>query len=134
MQCMMAILASFGITMEEFSFTHYENKPHDTYLKYLVNKLYPYGEVDQIEDPIPFQTNAIKKTKMIGQSITQFMKENDNSINCLINIANIIYWNRFHIKNNASINYLIEKTKLSEQEINKTVDFVKKITKKIENN
>lgn len=132
-QYMLVILSSFGITIPEVcNFSISYGEPVSYSIKCLLDKLEPYFEIEKVDNPVPLQDDVIERTKIIGQRVKQFIYKHENPMECLKNIALIVYYNRYNLIENTNMDYITNRTELTEKEINEVFSLGRRITKKIE--
>lgn len=99
-QTMMSILAGFNVTLNcdyNFSTLGKRNIPISFQLKQLVDRLYPFGEVREVEDNIKLNDFDEKKIKIVGESIRSVIPLGEEDNETLIAISKVIFANRYSI-------------------------------------
>ena len=112
-QTMMSILALFGINLEEdysFSLLGKNKMPNSLYLEQLVNKLFPLGEIVDIEEPIKLADELTKIIKIVGECVREVINTEYNKDDALITISKVIYAGRYSLSSNSNIKSLSEFT------------------------
>lgn len=134
-QTMMYILSEFGISLDAnygFNLWGTEKMPVSLNLKQRVNKLYPLGEVLNIEDSIKLADEPKKIIKIVGESIREVIANEQDQNEALITISKIIYASRYCISSNSDVNKLSEFTKRSTDEVKSSIKLVKRIENRID--
>lgn len=134
-QTMLLILAQFGISLGDYSFRINEIMPESLALLQMVNSLFPLGEVTVIEDPVQLKEGAKKTIKLIGETISEDVdRDYDQHMKALMTISKTIYAG--HYASDYNVDKLLEypNIDLTSSEVDKSVQLVKKIEWKLNDN
>ena len=133
-QTMMCILAEFGIDLGYGFFPSGKEKiPISVDLKERVDKLYPLGEVSDMEDSIKLAEEAKKVIKIVGGCIRESIP-NEQSLNeSLIKISKILQPGRCWVSSRKAIEILSRVTEQTPDEVDSFIKLVKRIDTKIDN-
>lgn len=133
-QTMMSILSEFGISLgDDYSFTNLPKLklPLSLTLANLVKKLYPFGEINYIVEPVKLAEHSKNIIKIVGENIRKTIEQVDNKDEILVKISQIIYASRYKLSTNANVNEICEFTNLSSDEVKSSIRLVKRIENKI---
>ena len=114
-QTMMSILAEFGISLGDdyaFSLWGKVKMPVSLNLEQRVNKLYPLGEVDSVEDSVKLASEPKKIIKIVGECIRETILNEQNQTEALIIISKVIHVGRYCISSNSDVKKISEFTKI----------------------
>ncbi len=134
-QTMMSILAEFGISLGDdyaFSLWGKVKMPVSLNLEQRVNKLYPLGEVDSVEDSVKLASEPKKIIKIVGECIRETILNEQNQTEALIIISKVIHAGRYCISSNSDVKKLSEFTKCTTDAVETSVSLVKRIKTKID--
>ncbi len=135
-QTMMSILALFGINLEEdysFSLLGKNKMPNSLYLEQLVNKLFPLGEIVDIEEPIKLADELTKIIKIVGECVREVINTEYNKDDALITISKVIYAGRYSLSSNSNVKEISNFTNSTQNEVKSSIKLVKCIEKKLNN-
>ena len=135
-QTMMSILALFGINLEEdysFSLLGKNKMPNSLYLEQLVNKLFPLGEIVDIEEPIKLAEELTKIIKIVGECVREVINTEYNKDDALITISKVIYAGRYSLSSNSNVKEISNFTNSTQNEVKSSIKLVKCIEKKLNN-
>lgn len=134
-QTMMSILAEFGISLGDdyaFSLWGKVKMPVSLNLEQRVNKLYPLGEVDSVEDSVKLASEPKKIIKIVGECIRETILNEQNQTEALIIISKVIHAGRYCISSNSDVKKISEFTKCTTDAVETSVSLVKRIKTKID--
>ena len=134
-QTMMSILAEFGISLGDdyaFSLCGKVKMPVSLNLEQRVNKLYPLGEVDSVEDSVKLASEPKKIIKIVGECIRETILNEQNQTEALIIISKVIHAGRYCISSNSDVKKISEFTKCTTDSVETSVSLVKRIKTKID--
>lgn len=81
--------------------------PASLNLEQMVNKLYPLGEVSSLEDSVKLAEEPKKIIKIVGETIRETIKNEQNKNETLITISKGIHARRYCFSSNSDVkNYL----------------------------
>lgn len=135
-QTMVFILSSFGVSLSDnYNFSLYkdEKAPFSINLAILINKLYPFGEVENIKDNVKLNKEIEKIIKIVGQCIRDVISSEEDLNNALAVISKILYAKMYCLSSSADANRISEFTECTTEEVESSIKLVKKIKNKIEN-
>ena len=127
-QTMMSILALFGINLEEdysFSLLGKNKMPNSLYLEQLVNKLFPLGEIVDIEEPIKLADELTKIIKIVGECVREVINTEYNKDDALITISKVIYAGRYSLSSNSNVKEISNFTNSTQNEVKSSIKLVK---------
>ena len=133
-QTMMSILAEFGITLDcDYSFDLMGKKkmPVSLKLEEMVQKMYPLGLVSEVKDNIKIAEEPRKIIGFVGDSIGDTISLEDDINEALITISKVIHASRYNLSSKADIREIAEFTNRSVDEVETSVQLVKRIEHKI---
>ena len=131
----MSILAEFGISLGDdyaFSLWGKVKMPVSLNLEQRVNKLYPLGEVDSVEDSVKLASEPKKIIKIVGECIRETILNEQNQTEALIIISKVIHAGRYCISSNSDVKKISEFTKCTTDAVETSVSLVKRIKTKID--
>lgn len=134
-QTMMSILAEFGISLGDdygFSIWGKAKMPVSLKLGQIVNKLYPLGEVNSVEDSIELVEGAKKIIKIVGECIKKTIAKEKNKNEALITISKIIYAGRYSLSSYRDVKKLSEFSEFTTNEVESSIKLVKRIKTRID--
>lgn len=129
-QTMMSILAEFGISLNcNYAFSLYGKEiPLSSDLLQRVNKLYPLGKVDKLQDSIKLDEEAKKIIEIVGKNIRESISSKQNKNEALASISRVIYTGGYHLSSKSNIKkYLLN----ADDEIESSIKLVKRIKSRI---
>ncbi len=135
-QTMMSILAQFGITLgADYSFSLLEKSkmPNSLYIEQLVNKLFPLGEITDIDEPIKLADEPKKIIKIVGECVREVINDGYNKDDALITISKVIHAGRYSLSSNSNVKELSHFTNLTQNEVESSIRLVKRIEEKLNN-
>ncbi len=135
-QTMMSILAQFGITLGNdysFSLLGKSKIPKSLYLEQLVNKLFPLGEITDIDDPIKFADEAKKIIKVVGECVREVIHDGYNKDDALITISKVIHAGRYNLSTNSNVEELSNFANRTQNEVESSIRLIKRIDEKLNN-
>lgn len=133
-QTMMSILAEFGISLgDNYSFSLWGKvkMPISLYLEEKVDRLFPLGEVVDIEEPIELAKEAKNTIRIAGECIREAIGDNYNKEEALITISKIIYAGRYNLSSESNIKELSDFANRTQHEVESSIQLVKRIEKRI---
>ena len=133
-QTMMSILAEFGITLDcdySFSLMTKLKMPFSLKLEEMVQKMYPFGVVDEVQDNIKLAEEPKKIIRIVGDSIRDVISLEDDMNDALITISKVIYAGRYNLSSDSDISEIAEFTNQSVDDVEASVQLVKRIEHKI---
>lgn len=133
-QTMMSILAKFGITLDcdySFSLMTKLKMPFSLKLEEMVQKMYPLGVVREVEDNIRLAEEPKKIIGIVGDSVRNAISLEDNMNDALITISKVIHASRYNLSSDADISEIAEFTNRSVDDVEASVQLVKRIEHKI---
>ena len=135
-QTMMSILAQFGITLGDdyaFSILGKIKMPISLNLEQLVNKLFPLGEITDINDPVKLADEPKKIIKIVGECVREVINDGYNKDDALITISKVIYAGRYSLSLNSNVKELSNFTNCTQNEVKSSIRLVKRIEEKLNN-
>ena len=135
-QTMMSILAQFGITLgADYSFSLLEKSkmPNSLYIEQLVNKLFPLGEITDVDEPIKLADEPKKIIKIVGECVREVINDGYNKDDALITISKVIHAGRYSLSSNSNVKELSHFTNLTQNEVESSIRLVKRIEEKLNN-
>ena len=105
-QTMMSILAEFGISLGDdygFSLLGKVKMPVSLNLEQRVNKLYPLGEVSNLEDSVKLAEEPKKIIRIVGETIRETISNEQNQSEALITISKVIHAGRYCLSSNSDL-------------------------------
>ena len=133
-QTMMSILAQFGITLGadySFSLLGKSKMPNSLYIEQLVNKLFPLGEITDVDDPIKLADEPKKIIKIVGECVREVINDGYNKDDALITISKVIHAGRYDLSSNSNVKELSNFTNRTQNEVESSIRLVKRIEKKL---
>ena len=133
-QTMMSILAEFGITLDcDYSFDLMGKKKMPLSLKFeeMVQKMYPLGVISEVKDNVKLAEEPKKIIRIVGDSIRDVISLEDDMNDALITISKVIYAGRYNLSSKADISEIAEFTNQSVDDVEASVQLVKRIEHKI---
>lgn len=133
-QTMMSILAEFGITLDcdySFSLMTKLKMPVSLKLEEMVQKMYPFGVVDEVYDNVKLAEEPKKIIRIVSDSIRDVISLEDDMNDALITISKVIYAGRYNLSSKADISEIAEFTNRSVDDVEASVQLVKRIEHKI---
>lgn len=134
-QTMMSILVEFGISLFDdygFSICGKGKMPLSLDLQQKVNKLYPLGEVSNLEDSVKLAEEPKKIIKIVGETIREIITNEQNQNEVLITISKVIYARKYCLSPNSDIKKISEFTERTTNEVESSVKLVKRIETRID--
>ena len=135
-QTMMSILAQFGITLgADYSFSLLEKSkmPNSLYIEQLVNKLFPLGEITDVDEPIKLADEPKKIIKIVGECVREVINDGYNKDDALITISKVIHAGRYNLSSNSNVKELSNFTNRTQNEVESSIRLVNRIEKKLNN-
>ncbi len=133
-QTMMSILVEFGISLgDDYSFSLWGKvkMPISLYLEEKVDRLFPLGEVVDIDEPIELAKEEKNTIRIAGECIRESISDNYNKEEALITISKIIYAGRYSLSSESNIKELSDFANRTQHEVESSIQLVKRIEKKI---
>ena len=133
-QTMMSILAEFGITLDcDYSFDLMVKKkmPLSLKLEEMVQKMYPLGVVSEVEDNVKVAEEPKKIIEIVGDSVRDAIHDEEDINEALITISKVIHASRYNLSSKADISEIAEFTNQSVDDVEASVQLVKRIEHKI---
>lgn len=134
-QTMMSILAQFGISLGDdyaFSLWGKVKMPISLTLEQLVNKLFPLGEITDIDDPVKLADEPKKIIKIVGECVREVINDGYNKDEALITISKVIHAGRYSLSSNDNVKELSEFTNRTQNEVESSIRLVKRIENKLD--
>lgn len=134
-QTMMSILAEFGISLGDdygFSLLGKVKMPVSLNLEQRVNKLYPLGEVRNLEDSVKLAEETKKIIRIVGETIKETISNEQNQNEALITISKVIHAERYCLSSNSDVKILSEFTERTTDEVESSIKLVKRIETRID--
>jgi hypothetical protein len=134
-QTMMSILAEFGISLGDdygFSLLGKVKMPVSLNLEQRVNKLYPLGEVRNLEDSVKLAEETKKIIRIVGETIKETISNEQNQNEALITISKVIHAGRYCLSSNSDVKILSEFTERTTDEVESSIKLVKRIETRID--
>ncbi len=135
-QTMMSILAQFGISLgNNYAFSSLENikMPISLRLEQLVNKLFPLGEITDIDDSFKLSNESKKTIKIVGECVREIINNGYNKDEALITISKVIHSGKYSLSSNSNVKELSNITNRTQNEVESSIRLVKRIEKKLNN-
>ena len=131
-QTMMSILAEFGISLNcDYAFSLYgEEIPLSFVLLQKVNKLYPLGKVDKLQDSINLDKEVKKIIEIVGENIRESISSKQNKNEALASISRIIYAGGYHLSSKSDIKNISE-FEHTDDDVEPSIKLVKRIKSRI---
>lgn len=133
-QTMMSILAEFDISLgDDYSFSLWGKvkMPISLYLEEKVDRLFPLGEVVDIDEPIELTKEEKNTIRIAGECIRESITDNYNKEEALITISKIICAGRYSLSSESNIKELSDFANRAQHEVESSIQLVKRIEKKI---
>lgn len=133
-QTMMSILAEFGVTLDfDYAFCLWAKvkMPVSLKLEEMVQKMYPLGVVDEVEDNVKLAEEPKKIIEIVGDSVRDAIHDEEDINETLITISNVIHASRYNLSSDADISEIAEFTNRSVDDVEASVQLVKRIEHKI---
>lgn len=133
-QTMMSILAGFNVTLDcdySFSLMTKLKMPFSLKLEEMVQKMYPFGVVDEVKDNVKLAEEPKKIIEIVGNSIRDTISLEDDMNEALITISKVIHASRYNLSSKADIREIAEFTSRSVDDVEASVQLVKRIEHKI---
>ena len=131
---MMSILAKFGITLDcdySFSLMTKLKMPLSLKLEEMVQKMYPFGVVSEVEDNVKLAEEPKKIIEIVGDSVRDAISLEDDMNEALITISKVIHASRYNLSSDVDISEIAEFTNRSVDDVEVSVQLVKRIEHKI---
>ena len=135
-QTMMSILAEFGITLDcdyAFDLIGKKKMPLSLKLKEMVQKMYPFGVVSEVKDNVKLAEEPRKIIEVVGDSIRDAISDGENMNEALITISKVIHASRYNLSSDANISDIAEYTNRGVDDVESSMQLVKRIEHKINN-
>lgn len=133
-QTMMSILAQFGISLDiDYGFNLYGKvkMPISLTLEQIVNRLFPLGEITDVDDPIKLSREATKIIKIAGECVREVINDEYNKEAALITISKVIHAGRYNLSSSDDIKELCEFTDRTQNEVESSIRLVRRIENKL---
>ena len=133
-QTMMSILAGFGVTLDfdySFNLMGKVKMPVSLKLEEMVQKMYPFGVVDEVQDNVKLAEEPRKIIGIVGDSIRDTIFLEDDMNEALITISKVIHASRYNLSSDADISEIAEFTNRSVDDVEASRQLVKRIEHKI---
>ena len=105
--------------------------PFSLKLEEMVQKMYPFGVVDEVQDNIKLAEEPKKIIRIVGDSIRDVISLEDDMNDALITISKVIYASRYNLSSDVDIREIAEYTNRSVDDVESSVQLVKRIEHKI---
>lgn len=133
-QTMMSILAGFNVTLDcdySFSLMTKLKMPVSLKLEEMVKKMYPFGVVSEVEDNVKIAEEPKKIIEIVGDSVRDAIHDEEDINEALITISKVIHASRYNLSSKADISEIAEFTNQSVDDVEASVQLVKRIEHKI---
>ncbi len=133
-QTMMSILAGFNVTLDcdySFSLMTKLKIPFSLKLEEMVQKMYPFGVVDEVQDNVKLAEEPKKTIEIVGDSVRDAISLEDDMNEALVTISKVIHASRYNLSFDADIREIAEFTNRSVDDVEASVQLVKRIEHKI---
>lgn len=133
-QTMMSILAEFNVTLDcdySFSLMTKLKMPLSLKLEEMVQKMYPLGVVSEVEDNVKIAEEPKKIIEIVGDSVRDAIHDEEDINEALITISKVIHASRYNLSSKADISEIAEFTNQSVDDVEASVQLVKRIEHKI---
>lgn len=133
-QTMMSILAEFNVTLDcdySFSLMTKLKMPVSLKLEEMVQKMYPLGVVSEVEDNVKIAEEPKKIIEIVGDSVRDAIHDEEDINEALITISKVIHASRYNLSSKADISEIAEFTNQSVDDVEASVQLVKRIEHKI---
>lgn len=133
-QAMISILAEFGISFEDYyCFRPLEKgeMPISLDLEQKIDKLFPFGEIVEVNEPVKLANELKIIIKIVGECIREAISDSYNKDEALITISKVIYAGRYNLSSNCDVKELSDFSSSTPYEVEASIQLVKRIKKRI---
>lgn len=132
MQTMMSILSYFDLSVGyDFCLLGKMMMPISLRLEQDVERLYPFGEIDEVEDNVSLVQEAKKEIEMIGQAIRENLSGRKELNEKLITTSRVLHAKRYNLPSNCQVDAISDFIGRTPSEVKSTIKLVKQINDKI---
>lgn len=132
MQTMMSILSYFDLSVGyDFCLLGKMMMPISLRLEQDVERLYPFGEIDEVEDNVSLVQEAKKEIEMIGQAIRGNVSGRKELNEKLITTSRVLHAKRYNLPSNCQVDAISDFIGRTPSEVKSTIKLVKQINDKI---
>lgn len=132
MQTMMSILSYFDLSVGyDFCLLGKMMMPISLRLEQDVERLYPFGEIDEVEDNVSLVQEAKKEIEMIGQAIRENVSGRKELNEKLITTSRVLHAKRYNLPSNCQVDAISDFIGRTPSEVKSTIKLVKQINDKI---
>lgn len=132
MQTMMSILSYFDLSVGyDFCLLGKVMMPISLQLKQDVERLYPFGEVDEVENNISLVQEAKREIEIIGNTIREDVPDEKELNEKLITISKLLHAKRYNLPSHCQVDEISEFIGRTPSEIKSNIKLVKQIKDKI---
>ena len=132
MQTMMSILSYFDLSVGyDFCLLGKMMMPISLQLEQDVERLYPFGEVDEVEDNISLVQEAQKEIGIIGKTIREDVLDENELNEKLITISKLLHAKRYNLPSHCRVDEISKFIGRTPSEVKSNIKLVKQINNKI---
>ena len=132
MQTMMSILNYFDLSVGyDFCLLGKMMMPISLRLEQDVERLYPFDEIDEVEDNVSLVQEAKKEIEMIGQAIRENVSGREELNEKLITTSRVLHAKRYNLPSNCQVDAISDFIGRTPSEVKSTIKLVKQINDKI---
>lgn len=132
MQTMMSILNYFDLSVGyDFCLLGKMMMPISLRLEQDVERLYPFDEIDEVEDNVSLVQEAKKEIEMIGQAIRENVSGRKELNEKLITTSRVLHAKRYNLPSNCQVDAISDFIGRTPSEVKSTIKLVKQINDKI---
>ena len=132
MQTMMSILSYFDLSVDyDFCLLGKMMMPISLQLEQDVERLYPFGEIDEVEDNVSLVQEAKKEIEIIGEAIRENISGRKELNEKLITTSRVLHAKRYNLPSNCQVDAISDFVRRTPSEVKSTIKLVKQINDKI---
>ncbi len=132
MQTMMSILNYFDLSVGyDFCLLGKMMMPISLRLEQDLERLYPFDEIDEVEDNVSLVQEAKKEIEMIGQAIRENVSGRKELNEKLITTSRVLHAKRYNLPSNCQVDAISDFIGRTPSEVKSTIKLVKQINDKI---
>lgn len=132
MQTMMSILSYFDLSVGyDFCLLGKMMMPISLRLEQDVERLYPFGEIDEVEDNVSLVQEAKKEIEIIGEAIRENVSGRKELNEKLITTSRVLHAKRYNLPSNCQVDAISDFIGRTPSEVKSTIKLVKQINDKI---
>lgn len=132
MQTMMSILSYFDLSVGyDFCLLGKMMMPISLQLEQDVERLYPFGEIDEVEDNVSLVQEAKKEIEIIGEAIRENISGRKELNEKLITTSRVLHAKRYNLPSNCQVDAISDFVRRTPSEVKSTIKLVKQINDKI---